>query len=112
MLFYFGRKLFSDSNARERRAHGQARAGDARVASAAAVGGGARVLQERASSARGLLLRASEAAGPRSGRPKEAGPPLSFVAGFFSFLYLKKIKISKIYGRFEKFQNYTPVAQT
>jgi len=30
--------------------------------------------------------------------------------GFFSFLYLKKIKISKIYGRFEKFQNYTPVA--
>ena len=31
-------------------------------------------------------------------------------AGFFSFLYLKKIKISKIYGGFEKFQNYTPVA--
>ena len=30
--------------------------------------------------------------------------------GFFSFLYLKKIKISKIYGGFEKFQNYTPVA--
>ena len=30
--------------------------------------------------------------------------------GFFSFLYLKKIKISKIYGRFENFQNYTPVA--
>ena len=29
---------------------------------------------------------------------------------FFSFLYLKKIKILKIYGRFEKFQNYTPVA--
>jgi len=29
---------------------------------------------------------------------------------FFSFLYLKKIKISKIYGGFEKFQNYTPVA--
>ena len=28
----------------------------------------------------------------------------------FSFLYLKKIKISKIYGGFEKFQNYTPVA--
>ena len=30
--------------------------------------------------------------------------------GSFSFLYLKKIKISKIYGRFENFQNYTPVA--
>ena len=30
--------------------------------------------------------------------------------GFFSFLYLKKIKISKIYGGFEKFQNYTPVS--
>jgi len=32
------------------------------------------------------------------------------MVGFFSFLYLKKIKISKIYGGFEKFQNYTPVA--
>ena len=31
-------------------------------------------------------------------------------SGFFSILYLKKIKISKIYGGFEKFQNYTPVA--
>jgi len=30
--------------------------------------------------------------------------------GSFSFLYLKKIKFSKIYGRFENFQNYTPVA--
>ena len=29
---------------------------------------------------------------------------------FFSFLYLKKIKISKIYVRFGKFQKYTPVA--
>ena len=28
----------------------------------------------------------------------------------FSFLYLKKIKISKIYVGFEKFQKYTPVA--
>ena len=28
----------------------------------------------------------------------------------FSFLYLKKIKISKIYVRFEIFQKYTPVA--
>ena len=28
----------------------------------------------------------------------------------FSFLYLKKIKISKIYVRFGKFQKYTPVA--
>ena len=33
-----------------------------------------------------------------------------FPEGSFSFLYLKKIKISKIYGRFENFQNYTPVA--
>ena len=30
--------------------------------------------------------------------------------GFFSFLYFKKIKISKIYDGFEKFQNYTLVA--
>jgi len=29
---------------------------------------------------------------------------------FFHFYILKKIKISKIYGGFEKFQNYTPVA--
>ena len=29
---------------------------------------------------------------------------------FFSFLYLKKIKISKIYVHFGKFQKYTPVA--
>jgi hypothetical protein len=28
----------------------------------------------------------------------------------FSFLYLKKIRISKIYIRFGKFQKYTPVA--
>ena len=28
----------------------------------------------------------------------------------FSFLYLKKNKISKIYVRFGKFQKYTPVA--
>ena len=28
----------------------------------------------------------------------------------FSFLYFKKIKISKIYIRFGKFQKYTPVA--
>jgi len=28
----------------------------------------------------------------------------------FSFLYLKKIKISKIYVGFGKFQKYTPVA--
>ena len=30
--------------------------------------------------------------------------------GFFSFLNLKKIKISKIYVRFEILQKYTPVA--
>ena len=29
---------------------------------------------------------------------------------FFSFLYFKKIKISKIYVRFEIFQKYPPVA--
>ena len=29
---------------------------------------------------------------------------------FFSFLYLKKIKISKLYVGFGKFQKYTPVA--
>ena len=28
----------------------------------------------------------------------------------FSFLYLKKIKILKIYVRFGKFQKYTPIA--
>ena len=32
------------------------------------------------------------------------------LVAIFSFLYLKKIKISKIYVRFEKFQKYTPVA--
>ena len=32
------------------------------------------------------------------------------VEAVFSFLYLKKIKISKIYVRFGKFQKYTPVA--
>ena len=35
------------------------------------------------------------------------GPPTQAV---FSFLYLKKIKISKIYVGFGKFQKYTPVA--
>ena len=30
--------------------------------------------------------------------------------GLFSFLYLKKIKISKIYVRFEKFQKYPAIA--
>jgi len=44
------------------------------------------------------------------------GQPMGLVVrrkekGFFSFLYLKTIKISKIYGGFEKFQNYTPVAK-
>ena len=38
------------------------------------------------------------------------GEPTVVLSGSFSFLYLKKIKISKIHGRFEKFQNYTPVA--
>ena len=33
----------------------------------------------------------------------------SYFLDFFHF-YIKKIKISKIYGGFEKFQNYTPVA--
>ena len=32
------------------------------------------------------------------------------VSAVFSFLYFKKIKISKIYVRFEIFQKYTPVA--
>jgi len=31
-------------------------------------------------------------------------------AAVFSFLYFLKIKISKIYVRFEIFQKYTPVA--
>jgi len=42
--------------------------------------------------------------------PAPARPKPSCGRDFFSFLYLKKIKISKIYGRFENFQNYTPVA--
>ena len=42
--------------------------------------------------------------------PGRAARLLQQSSGFFSFLYLKKIKISKIYGGFEKFQNYTPVA--
>ena len=38
--------------------------------------------------------------------------PLAYVHGeaVFSFLYFLKIKISKIYVRFEIFQKYTPVA--
>jgi len=39
---------------------------------------------------------------------KMEGPWL--LLAVFSFLYLKKIKISKIYVRFGKFQKYTPVA--
>ena len=35
---------------------------------------------------------------------------LSLRLAVFSFLYLKKIKISKIYVGFGKFQKYTPVA--
>ena len=33
-------------------------------------------------------------------------PPFPFLGALFSFLYLKKIKISKIYVHFEKFQKY------
>ena len=32
------------------------------------------------------------------------------IQAVFSFLYLKKIKILKIYAGFGKFQKYTPVA--
>ena len=35
--------------------------------------------------------------------------PSPFFLAVFSFLYLKKIKISKLYVRFGKFQKYTPV---
>ena len=41
-------------------------------------------------------------------------PKSGYVAetmAIFSFLYLKKIKISKIYVYFEKFRKYTPVAR-
>ena len=34
----------------------------------------------------------------------------SLTRAVFSFLYLKKIKIAKLYVRFGKFQKYTPVA--
>ena len=50
------------------------------------------------------------AGGPPPGLGLGAAWRPSGPTGFFSFLYLKKIKISKIYGGFEKFQNYTPVA--
>ena len=37
-------------------------------------------------------------------------PNIAWCTGFFFiFIFKKKIKISKIYGRFENFQNYTPV---
>ena len=39
---------------------------------------------------------------------ERAGQPVA--AAVFSFLYFLKIKISKIYIRFEIFQKYTPVA--
>ena len=38
------------------------------------------------------------------------GPRSRPIPAVFSFLYLKKNKISKIYVRFGKFQKYTPVA--
>jgi len=37
-------------------------------------------------------------------------PRPALALAVFSFLYLKKIKISKIYVRFEIFQKYPPVA--
>ena len=40
---------------------------------------------------------------------RSSGPTVSEARIFFIFIF-KKIKISKIYGGFEKFQNYTPVA--
>ena len=42
--------------------------------------------------------------------PEPPDVQLALMLAVFSFLYLKKIKISKIYGRFENFQNYTPAA--
>jgi len=54
---------------------------------------------------------------PDSTRPTSAEPnstrPTDFSVlkpGIFFIFVFKKIKISKIYGGFEKFQNYTPVA--
>ena len=58
-----------------------------------------------------FFLRFSGGSGLRSAAGPVRTPhntPLQL--GFFSFLYFKKIRISKIYGGFEKFQNYTPVA--
>ena len=37
-------------------------------------------------------------------------PSTATIRHFFSFLYLKKYKISKIYGGFKKFQKWTPIA--
>ena len=57
-----------------------------------------------------------QAPGPARPRRRErgAGPATTSScpggAAVFSFLYLKKIKISKIYVGFGKFQKYTPVA--
>ena len=45
---------------------------------------------------------------PHGGQPY--GYPGRVSMALFSFLYLKKIKISKIYARFEIFQKYPPVA--
>ena len=42
--------------------------------------------------------------------PQPAAQPVMPDQAVFSFLYLKKIKISKIYVGFGKFQKYTPVA--
>ena len=57
-----------------------------------------------------LLERGSRGQESRPQRGTVTAGAEAWVAGSFSFLYLKQIKISKIYGRFEKFQNYTPVA--
>ena len=50
------------------------------------------------------------AAGPRATSEPMALSMLANLEDFFIFVF-KKIKISKIYGGFEKFQDYTPVAQ-
>ena len=60
-----------------------------------------------------LLVSLKEASKLKAGRMITKRTKLgfhSFGLAVFSFLYFLKIKISKIYVRFEIFQKYTPVA--
>ena len=70
-----------------------------------------RLSARRSSVALAWSVARSSRRGPQAGSAAQHGSQGTYSRGaFFSFLDLKKIKISKIYVRFEKIQKYTPVA--